>query len=225
MYSFGNRADCTAWDEPFYAFSLKALGNDHPLRDEIIRHNECDWDKVVARCLAPAARPIHYQKHMTHHMLPGFDRSFINQLSNAFLIRKPEQVLASYTQKWKDVGLHAIGFAQQAEIFDQVAQHLGNAPPVIDAEDVLANPRAVLTALCAALAIPFDDAMLSWPKGPKPCDGVWAPHWYNAVWQSEGFSAPNKKPVDLPPALQKIADAAQPYYQRLRRHALKTSLA
>ena len=23
MYAFGNRADCVAWDEPFYAFSLR----------------------------------------------------------------------------------------------------------------------------------------------------------------------------------------------------------
>ena len=40
MYSFGNRPDCVAWDEPFYAFSLVKHGNDHPMRDEIIAANE-----------------------------------------------------------------------------------------------------------------------------------------------------------------------------------------
>ena len=98
MYAFGNRADCVAWDEPFYGFSLVNHGNDHPMRDEIIAANESDWDTLVARCTAPAAKPVFYQKHMTHHMLPGFDRSWIHKLTNAFLIRSPERVLASYTK-------------------------------------------------------------------------------------------------------------------------------
>ena len=75
MYSFGNRPDCVAWDEPFYAFSLVHHGNDHPMRDDIIAANDSDWDRLVSRCLAPADKPVFYQKHMTHHMLKGYDRS------------------------------------------------------------------------------------------------------------------------------------------------------
>jgi hypothetical protein len=129
-------------------------------------------------------------------------------------------VLASYTRKWSDVSLRDIGFVEQAEIFDMLADHLGSAPPVVDAEDVLADPEAVLTRLCAALAIPFDAAMLRWEAGPKPFDGVWAPHWYNAVWASTGLSRPEPKPVELPAALQRIADAARPLYERLSAHRI-----
>lgn len=220
MYSFGNRFDCVAWDEPFYAFSLVNHGNDHPMRDEIIAVNESNWDKLVAACTGPATKPVFYQKHMTHHMLGGFDRSWIHQVTNAFLIRAPERVLASYTRKWADVTLRDIGFVEQAEIFDAVAQKQGSAPPVIDADDVLKGPRGVLTALCEKLGIPFDEAMLTWPQGPKPFDGVWAPHWYNAVWESTGFAAPPDKAVELPGALQKIADEARGYYLALKQHSL-----
>ncbi len=221
MYSFANRADCEAWDEPFYGFSLKAKGNDHPMRDEIMTAMETDWDKLVVKCTSPTAKPLLYQKHMTHHMLQGYDRTFITRLTNAFLIRSPEKVLASYAQKWSDVDLEALGFVQQAEIFDMVAQKLGHAPPVVNSEDILNDPRGVLTKLCTACNIEFDDAMLNWPKGPKPCDGVWATHWYNAAWVSEGFSKPvAKPPTTLPPALQKIADAAQPHYGRLYQYRL-----
>jgi hypothetical protein len=225
MYAFGNRADCEAWDEPFYAFSLKHFGNDHPMRAEILAANDSDWDTLVARCSSPARKPIFYQKHMTHHMLEGYDRGFITSLSNAFLIRKPERVLASYAQKWSDVDLRAIGFVEQSEIFDQVAQHMGHAPPVIDADDVLDNPRAVLSGLCKGLDIAFDEAMLKWPKGPKPFDGIWAPHWYNSVWQSEGFSKPSEKEISLPDQLKTIADKARPYYERLTRHAIRVRQA
>jgi hypothetical protein len=221
MYAFGNRADCEAVDEPFYGFALKTQGHDHPMRDEVIASMPTDWNTVVQRCLTPSAtKPLVYQKHMTHHMLDGFDRSFITRLTNAFLIRRPEKVLASYVQKWSDVTLDAIGFVQQAQIFDQAADHLGHAPPVIDADSVLADPRGGLTALCAACGIAFDEAMLRWPEGPKPFDGVWAPHWYNAVWASEGFGAPSTKVVTLPPALERIADQARPIYERLHAHVM-----
>ena len=55
------------------------------------------------------------------------------------------------------------------------------ATVVVDARDVLKNPREVLTALCAFLYVPFDEAMLSWPPGRRATDGVWAKHWYEAV--------------------------------------------
>ena len=216
MYAFGNRPDCVAWDEPFYAFSLIHHGNDHPMRDRIIAANDGEWDRLVARCLAPAERPLFYQKHMTHHMLPGFDRGWIKGLTNAFLIRSPERVLASYAKKWSDVSLRDIGFVEQAEIFAMVADHLGTAPPVADADDILASPRAVLSKLCAACGVAFDEAMLAWTAGPKPFDGVWAPHWYNAVWASTGMSKPEAKPIELPDGLRRIADAARPYYETMR---------
>jgi len=223
MYSFGNRPDCEAWDEPFYGFSLTTKGNDHPMRDDIIASMETDWDKLVKGCTTPSAKPLFYQKHMTHHMLPGHDRSFILGLTNAFLIRDPARVLTSYAKKWADVDLHAVGFVEQAEIFDMVAQKLGHAPPVIDAEDVLADPRATLTQLCAACGIPFDEAMLKWPKGPKPFDGVWAAHWYNAVWQSEGFGRSEEDVIPpLPAHLARVADKAKPYYDRLRLHSIRS---
>jgi hypothetical protein len=222
MYSFGNRPDCFAWDEPFYAFSLLTHGNDHPMRNEIIAAYDCSWESLVAACLAapPGGKRVFYQKHMTHHMLKGFDRSWVLRLTNAFLIRKPERVLASYTQKWTDVSLRDTGFVEQAEIFDLVADHLGRPPAVVDADDVLADPRGTLTRLCGACGISFDEHMLSWPKGPKSFDGVWAPHWYNTVWESTGFARPQPRGVQLNATLAKIAEEARSYYERLRRYKL-----
>ncbi len=220
MYAFANRADCIAWDEPFYAAYLKETGLPHPMRAEILAAGESDPRQVAARCQSMAKKNIFYQKHMTHHMVKGFDRSFIPRLENAFLIRSPEKVLASYAQKHDEVTLHAIGFVEQAEIFDLVAQKLGHAPPVIDADEHLRDPEKSLRRLCEALDIPYSAAMLSWKPGPKPCDGVWAPHWYNAAWASTGFAKPEPKPaLVLPDALRAIAEQAWPHYEKLKAHA------
>ena len=81
------------------------------------------------------------------------------------------------------------------------------------------NPRGILSALCKTCGIAFDEAMLKWPKGPKSFDGVWAPHWYNAVWESTGFAPLVEKTVELPLHLAKIADEARGPYLRLKAHS------
>ena len=231
MRAFENRADTIVWDEPFYAAELAATGRDHPMRAEVIAGGEPDPEKVIERLLGPLADPekpqarVFYQKHMTHHMIPAFRRDWIGQVTNAFLIRDPRQVLASYTRKWSDVSLEEIGFPQQLEIFQSVAGRLGRAPPVVDSNDVLADPRGTLDALCRACDIAFSEAMLEWPAGPRKSDGVWAPVWYDRVLRSTGFVAPDERIPELPAPLQRIADAAQPIYDALAAHRINARLA
>jgi hypothetical protein len=226
MRAFENRLDTVVWDEPFYAAELATTGRDHPMRAEVIAAGKADPEKVIARLLSriddpdkPNAR-VFYQKHMTHHMLPAFRRDWIDEVTNAFLIRDPRQVLASYTRKWSEVSLGDIGFPQQLAIFERVADKLGTLPPVVDSNDVLADPRGTLRALCQACGIEFSDKMLSWPAGSRKSDGVWAPAWYDRVMKSTGFVAPADRIPALPVELQRIADAAQPIYDKLATHRI-----
>jgi hypothetical protein len=153
-------------------------------------------------------------------MLPGYGRSWTLKLTNVFLIRSPERVLASYAKKRSEVTLSDIGFVQQAEIFDLVAEASGRAPAVIDADDILRDPVGMLSTLCAALGICFDEAMLVWPAGPRPFDGVWGKHWYNVVWQSTAFAPPPGGQPVLDAELSRLVEAALPYYERLSRYRL-----
>ncbi|MEO1328216.1 MAG: HAD family hydrolase [Pseudomonadota bacterium] len=222
MRSFGARSDAAVWDEPFYAAYLHATGLDHPMREAVIAAGETDPRSVVMRCLGPAPgdKPIWYQKHMTHHMLPEIERDWLAEVTNVFLIRAPERVAASYAAKHELADLRDIGFVEQKELFDLVADRLGAAPPVIDAADIRADPERALRALCAAVRVPFDPAMLAWPSGPRPEDGVWASHWYEAVNRSTGFAPPEAAPPTLHGDAARLADAARPYYEALRPFAL-----
>ena len=222
MRAVENRPDACVIDEPFYAVYLDRTGVDHPMRAESLASQPTNWRLVVREVLGPLSegRTVFYQKHMTHHMVEGVGLDWMAQCRNAFLIRSPERVLASYAAKRPDVVLEDIGFVRQAELFDLEADRLGMAPPVIDADDVLADPPRVLTALCAALGIPFKTAMLRWPPGPRATDGVWAPVWYGAVERSTGFSPPVQASPVLDARLARIADAARPCYEQLARYRL-----
>ena len=218
MRSFGARADTAVIDEPFYAAYLAQTGLVHPMREEVIASQPNDWHDVVKGLLGPVpgGKPVWYQKHMTHHMIPGFGREWIGTVRNAFLIRDPAAVLASYSARRGEVTLADIGIVQQRELFEQEADRLGRAPPVVEGADILADPPRVLAGLCVGLGIDFDEAMLRWAPGRRESDGVWAPAWYDAVERSTGFGSPvpRETPV-LGDELQRIADAARPHYEKL----------
>ncbi|SIO49323.1 hypothetical protein SAMN05444722_2658 [Rhodovulum sp. ES.010] len=223
MYALAARGDCAVWDEPFYAAYLRLTGLDHPMRHEIIAAGETDPARVAARLAGPVpgGRAHFYQKHMCQHMIDGVPRDWMDDVTNVFLIRHPARVLASFAAKYEAAGLADIGFVQQAELFDRVAQRTGITPIVIDSADIRANPEPMLHKLCSALDIGFTPAMLSWPAGGHAEDGVWAPVWYGAVHRSTGFAGPEGPLPDLAPDYARIAEAARPYYDQLARVRLR----
>jgi hypothetical protein len=222
MRSFGSRADTFVSDEPFYGCFLRETGADHPMRQETIAAMDCDWDRVMQalRGDPPDGAPIWYQKHMWHHMTGPIGYDDFAGFSHAFLIREPERMIASYLRKREAARFEDFGLERQAEFFDRESDRLGHAPPVIDANDVLANPKAVLSKLCGALGIPWDPAMLRWAPGRRATDGVWASHWYNAVEKSTGFGPAEAEAVDLPNDARRLADRCRPHYERLAAHRL-----
>jgi hypothetical protein len=222
MRSFGSRPDTYVSDEPFYGAFLKTSGADHPMREQVIAAMDCNWGSV-ARTLAgpvPDGSPIWYLKHMWHHMVGPVGYDDFTGFTHAFLIREPERMIASYLRKREAAAFEDFGLERQAEFFAREADRLGTAPPVVDANDLLANSAGMLSALCSGLGIAWDEAMLSWPPGRRSTDGPWAPHWYAAVEASTGFGPPETEPVELPEDARRLADRCRPYYQRLAAHKL-----
>ena len=217
MRAWENRPDTAVVDEPLYAYYLAATGLDHPGRDAVLASQPTDWRTVVRELTAgalPAGTTIGYQKHMTHHVLPEVDLTAFAGLRHAFLLRDPRQLLASYARVRTRPTLADLGVTQQLALF----RRFGG--PVVDSGDLLRDPEGVLRALCAALEVPFDAAMLSWPPGPRDSDGVWAPHWYASVEASTGFGPYREPGVDLPAHLADLAEECRPAYDEMAGHRL-----
>lgn len=223
MRSWGNRPDTAVCDEPLYAHYLLATGVPHPGADEVIRCHETDWRKVVAGLVSdvPDGKPIYYQKHMAHHLLPEIDRLWLDQVTNVFLIRGPGDVIASFARVVAQPQLADTGLPQQLEIFKHVRRRTGRLPVVIDARDILLDPPRMLGLLCEAVGVPFSEMMLAWPPGPRPTDGVWAKHWYHAVWNSTSFHPYKPRNEPVPPELQGLLADAEPIYRQLAAYRLR----
>ena len=223
MRAWGNRRDTYVCDEPLYAYYLHSTGKVHPAAAEIMASQPTDWREVVKWLMGkiPEGKSIFFQKHMSHHLLPEVDRSWLAEVKSCFLIRHPLEVIASYMAKQGIPVLDDLGIVEQAEIFDYLRATLGTIPPVLDAKEVQQDPRGQLIKLCTALNVKFDEAMLSWPPGPRPTDGVWSTHWYSEVERSTGFLAYERKYIEIPSSLGAIYGRSMDCYEKLYEHRLR----
>jgi hypothetical protein len=219
MYSFRQRADTVVVDEPLYGHYLKTTGADHPGAREVMEAMDGDGERVVREViLGPCERRIHFFKNMAHH-LPGLDPGFLYSVTNVLLIRNPTEMLPSLAKQLPSPTLRDTGLREQAEILDSILAR-GGKPIVLDVRELLLDPPDVLRRVCSKLGIPFDKAMLSWPAGPKPEDGVWARHWYHNVHTSTGFAPYQPRKAPFPTHLKPLLEECLPLYERLRDNAI-----
>jgi len=216
MRAFENRPDTVVADEPFYAAYLARTGIDHPAREAVIASQPTDISTAVAALftpLAPGVR-VHYAKHMAHHVSRDMDLRWTLRLRNVLLIRDPVEVVASYVRARQSCEPGDIGLPQQGWLLE-LWDRRDLAVPIIDASDFLRAPEPHLRWLCEWLGIPFSARMLSWPPGPRASDGVWAPHWYHAVWSSTGFAPWRRRDTTLSDHDAAVAGACRPIYAAL----------
>ena len=226
MRAFANRADCAVSDEPFYAAYLAATGprpshargGDRLAADRLARRRQAMLGPV------PGGKAVWYQKHMTHHMMPGFGRDWIDGLRQ----RLPDpragggaRLLCAQAAR----PLHA-GRDRPARATRPVRTRRRPAGPRPAGDRGPGRARRSRAACCARSAAPAGSPSTPrcWPgrRAGATSDGVWAPAWYDAVEKSTGFAPPRPRGRFRGPAdsLKPIAEAARPLYERLARHKL-----
>jgi hypothetical protein len=130
-------------------------------------------------------------------------------------------VINSYIKKREDPALEDLGFVQQAEIFDFVRARTNAVPPLVDARDVLQNPERTLRLLCQAVGTEFNESMLSWPRGLRDTDGIWAKHWYGEVAKTTSFQSYHPTDSEVPERFRDIYEHCRQCYKRLYEHRLR----
>ncbi|MFT5999636.1 MAG: hypothetical protein ACI81P_002094 [Neolewinella sp.] len=222
MYSFAQREDTAVVDEPLYAHYLthQTTAAEHPGKVDILASQENDGDLVAKEMLHRNynAKAVIF-KQMTHHLIE-IDQGFLEGMNNVLLIRSPRAILNSFSKVVEQVTAEDIGLPQQYQLFLRLKQSR-KLTAVVDARLLLMNPERVLQQLCDQLGLAFSKAMLSWPAGARPEDGVWASHWYANVHKSTGFKPWQERSIDLPPHLEAIAAACEPLYNEMVREALR----
>ena len=210
MYAWAQRPDTEVIDEPFYAYYLYFSGLNHPGNEEILSAQSTTAQTVIKNIIFKERKQnISFYKQMSHHLV-GFDFSFLKQCYNILFIRNPRLIINSYAKVIPKITMQDIGIEKQIELFE----YLKN-PIVLDSTKFLKNPKHYLQKICELINIPFYAEMMSWKKGPKKEDGIWAKYWYKNVHQTTCFKKTESEKVVLNEAHETLAKQCEPLYLSL----------
>ena len=217
MRSWSSRKDTFVTDEPFYAYYLKETQKKHPMSEEIINNYFSNYDEIVNYLIdeVPNKKNIWYQKHMAHHLIDLSKIDWIKKCKNCILLRHPKEVINSYTAKNKLKSVTELGYPQQFEIV-KFLKKSNKRFKIIDASDLLENPKEVLFDWCESIDIKFEESMLHWKEGSHSNDGIWWQHWYNNVIKTTGFEKYQKKDISIEYEYDSIYNDSMEYYNYLK---------
>lgn len=111
-------------------------GRKDPGMDEVFKHYETDWVKIVEQLttgLIPDGKSIYYQKFMVYRLLPHIDIDWITKLTNCFLIREPRDMLLSYLRLWPNPTLETIGILRLKQLFEMIRNYTVDILPGLKA--------------------------------------------------------------------------------------------
>jgi len=158
----------------------------------------------------------HYVEHMWTH-------EFLSHFNHSFLIRNPAKVATSMYKHWPDFVLKEIAFVEQRKLFDRLCED-GTVPPVIDSDDLLENPYAIVETYCNAVGIPFIPEALSWEPGERN-EVSWydGGSWHGNLRDSDGLKPQPRQYIDIsdaPDRVKEIYEICLPHYEQLYPHRL-----
>ena len=145
------------------------------------------------------------------------DRRFLAGTRHAFLIRRPEEIAASYYALFPPMTINAIGMDRLCEMQAAIREAGGKPPVVIDSDDLVARPAATMAAYCAAVGLPFDPRALTWERGEQ-AEWQRTARWHTDASNSSGFERRERTYPHTVRNCAKLARYAarhQPFYERL----------
>ncbi len=152
-------------------------------------------------------------------------RRFLAEARHAFLIRRPEEIAASFHAVEPNMGIDSIGLEALHELHTAVRDAGGHHPVVIDSDDLVARPEATMAAYCAAVDLPFIPEALTWEPGDR---SEWrrSARWHVDVSASSGFASRERTythTVESSDELARFAAHHLPFYEQL--HAQRLNVA
>ena len=149
-----------------------------------------------------------------------------SHFKHTFLIRHPLKSIPSLIRASEKCGLSAplndIGIKQLYHFYKTVQQSVDPHPIVIDADDLLAHPKATMEHYCKGTGLPFDEKMLTW----QPCEfQEWLSYKYHkeffgTAMASSGFLKPRSHSTtvgDLSKEAQDVYREVLPFYEAMYR--------
>ena len=233
--AFEQLDDCVIYDEPLdgccFVNSIPDYNQVDYTPDYLSRHPDTHYSSIVKQLTGdlPEGKSFSFQKHMSNHLLPRFDKSWLSKVKNIFLIRHPRETVISYYkariasgfdwEEWES----RVGWEEHYQLFRDVENLTQETPLVIDSSDLIKNPRTYLKALCFKLGVEFSEKMLEWEKEKTSILS-----WENTIFEtfsekvinSTGFFQNYQEKIDTPNILDPCINKCMPFYEKMSKYRL-----
>ena len=191
-----------------------------------------DYAGIRDMLLARAARGPVFIKDMSYYVWPQVtaDPLITPHLVNMFLVRDPVASIASYFKLDPDLISEEIGIHAQWQHYQALCEQ-GPPPPVVDANDIRADTRGVISALWKQVGLPHIEAAFEW-QSDTPKDWQQVEGWHGKATSTNTIQpltaeelARQRARFDemaaTSPRLTELLAQHQPYYEKFRERALK----
>ncbi len=223
------RGDMTCFHEPFGEWWYQGEDARWPrITPDSPRTPGLTFDSVWDTLTDAASKGPVFSKDFPHYIEHRWTDGFLEHFNHSFLIRDPAKVATSMYKHWPDFVLKEIAILEQRRLFDRLADQTGEAPPVIDSDDLLEDPHGIVEAYCHAVGIAYLPEALSWQPGERN-EVAWydGGSWHENLRNSDGLKPQPRKYIDIseaPDRVKEIYDTVLPHYAAMHRHRLSANI-
>ena len=195
------------------------------LTDDSLRTPGLTLESVWADILKRAETSAVFSKDFPHYVDHMWSGERLDIFTHSFLIRDPAKTITSMYDKWPDFHIKEVGFPEQRELFDMVADRYGTPPPVIDSDDMLEDPHGMIAKWCEAVGIPFIKEALSWEPGARDEVSWWDGGSFHANLRNSDGLKPQARTQyidikDAPDRVKEVHEIMRPHYEYMHQYRL-----
>ncbi|NND01261.1 MAG: sulfotransferase family protein [Acidimicrobiia bacterium] len=224
------RGDMACFHEPFGEWWYQGDGALWPRLDaDSPRQPGLTYDSVMQKLIATSEELPVFSKEFPHYTAHRWDDEFFDSFEHSFLIRHPAKSLTSIWRNWPVFAKEEVGIDVQRRLFDIIADRTGKTPVVIDADDLLEEPQAIVEAYCEGIGIPYLEEALTWDPGDRDevrwydTEGV----WHRNLMNSTGLTRQPRRDSDItktPDWVQEMYQEFMPHYEHMHSYRLQPNL-
>lgn len=165
-----------------------------------------------------------FVKDMAYHCLEHLtnDTDWLCDARHVFLVREPEDAIASHYAINPNVTSEEIGFESLCKLYELVESIAPENLLVVSSEDLKIRTERVMEKVCDYCQVPYLPNALNWRKPPPKEWKSWEA-WHQDASQSRKINNRKKLYSDTvynTPLLKQYLDEHMPYYNRLKNHAV-----
>ncbi len=221
------RGDLSCWHEPFGEAWYQGEEPRWPrATKDSLRIKGLTFESVWQELKTDAEKKQVFSKEFPHYVEHFWqaDKFELDHFRHSFLIRDPAKVLTSMYKHWPDFYLVETAFAELRLLFDKFRAYYGTIPPVIDSDDLLENPEAIVQRYCEAMEIPFMKEALSWDPADERFSWYDGGSWHDNLRGSDGLKPQKRQYInieDAPERVKLIYELVMPHYEYMYQFRLQ----